>query len=136
MHDRQAEGIGAAQSSSVQFTVVPKAGATARAISATYSTTYLASIGAVDAGANRITLPVFGLYPAHSNQVRIVVKRGKASVLGAPFVKEDYGIAFPRNETKVLKRPDTLRNKVDTTLLKMREDGSYQRIHDKWFGKK
>jgi polar amino acid transport system substrate-binding protein len=62
--------------------------------------------------------------------------KGKASVLGAPFVKEDYGIAFPRNETKVLKRPDTLRNKVDTTLLKMREDGSYQRIHDKWFGKK
>ena len=56
--------------------------------------------------------------------------KGKASVLGAPFIKEDYGIAFPR------KGPDVLRNKVDTTLLKMREDGSYQRIHDKWFGKK
>ena len=55
---------------------------------------------------------------------------GKASVLGAPFIKEDYGIAFPR------KGADTLRNKVDTTLLKMREDGSYQRIYDKWFGKK
>jgi len=56
--------------------------------------------------------------------------KGKASVLGAPFIKEDYGIAFPR------KGADTLRNKVDTTLLKMREDGSYQRIYDKWFGKK
>lgn len=52
--------------------------------------------------------------------------KGRVATVGTPFRKEDYGILFPRGRT--------LRYEVNVVLLKMREDGSYQRIHDKWFG--
>jgi polar amino acid transport system substrate-binding protein len=52
--------------------------------------------------------------------------KGKVATVGAPFRKEDYGIVFPRG--------NPLRNDVNVTLLRMREDGTYQRLYDKWFG--
>jgi polar amino acid transport system substrate-binding protein len=51
--------------------------------------------------------------------------KGRATTIGAPFRKEDYGILFPRDSP--------LRNQVNVTLLKLREDGTYQRLYDKWF---
>ena len=52
--------------------------------------------------------------------------KGRVSTVGAPFRKEDYEIVLPRSST--------LRSHVNVALLRMREDGSYQRIYDKWFG--
>lgn len=54
--------------------------------------------------------------------------KGRVSLVGSPFRKEDYGIVFPRGSN--------LRSQVNVTLLRMREDGSYQRIYDRWFGAK
>ena len=51
--------------------------------------------------------------------------KGRVQLVGAPFRKEDYGIVFPRGSS--------LRSEVNIALLSMREDGSYQRIYDRWF---
>ncbi len=51
--------------------------------------------------------------------------KGQVTTVGAPFRKEDYGIIFPRGSP--------LRSQVNVTLLRMREDGTYQRLYDKWF---
>ncbi len=53
---------------------------------------------------------------------------GKVNVVGPVFHVENYGFVF-RNGSD-------LRKKVDATLLAMREDGSYDTLSDKWFGKK
>ena len=50
---------------------------------------------------------------------------GRVQVVGAPFRKEDYGIVFPPSSK--------LRKPVNEALLKLREDGTYQAIYDKWF---
>jgi polar amino acid transport system substrate-binding protein len=54
--------------------------------------------------------------------------KGRVELVGAPFRKEDYGIVFPRNAA--------LRKQVNVTLLSLREDGTYQRLYDKWFTNK
>jgi len=51
---------------------------------------------------------------------------GTVDLVGAVLQPEDYGIAFP-NESP-------LREDADETLLKMREDGTYGQIKQKWFG--
>ena len=52
--------------------------------------------------------------------------RGLVRMVGTQFNENGVGFAFP------LQSP--LRKKVDTILLGMREDGSYQRIFERWFG--
>ena len=54
--------------------------------------------------------------------------RGRAHVVGAPFRKEDYGIVFETG--------NPLRKRVDNALLALREDGTYQKLYDKWFAGK
>jgi len=54
--------------------------------------------------------------------------KGKVSLVGSTFRKEDYGIVFPQGSK--------LRSQVNITLLRMREDGAYQRIYDRWFASK
>ncbi len=51
--------------------------------------------------------------------------RGKVRMIGSVFRRENYGIMFPADSP--------LRKKVNASLLKMREDGSYDRLYDKWF---
>jgi polar amino acid transport system substrate-binding protein len=51
--------------------------------------------------------------------------RDKVQVIGGIFRRENYGIMFPQGST--------LRKKVNASLLKMREDGSYDRLYDRWF---
>ena len=54
--------------------------------------------------------------------------KGRVQLVGPTFRKEDYGIAFPRNSP--------LRKQVNVALLALREDGTYQRLYDKWFTSK
>jgi polar amino acid transport system substrate-binding protein len=53
--------------------------------------------------------------------------KGRVTTVGSPFRKEDYGIALPQGSP--------LRVRVNVELLKMREDGTYGRLYDKWFTK-
>jgi polar amino acid transport system substrate-binding protein len=62
--------------------------------------------------------PVLLFYAAHQG-------KGKASLVGAVFRKESYGIIFPQNSS--YRRP------VDNALLTLKENGTYQRLYDKWF---
>lgn len=52
--------------------------------------------------------------------------KGQVNLVGSPFRKEDYGIVFPQNSP--------LRKRVNNALLLLREDGTYLRLYDKWFG--
>lgn len=63
--------------------------------------------------------PVLAYYVAHEGA-------GDAAMVGTVFQNADYGIAF-RNSSD-------LRKQADEALLKMREDGDYELIRDKWFG--
>ncbi len=54
--------------------------------------------------------------------------KGQVSMVGAPFRREDYGFLFARG--------NPLRSEVNVVLLKLREDGTYTRIYDRWFGAK
>jgi polar amino acid transport system substrate-binding protein len=47
-------------------------------------------------------------------------------IVGGVFAHEDYGIAFPTGSA--------LRKKVNTTILAMQSDGSYDRIYEHYFG--
>jgi polar amino acid transport system substrate-binding protein len=51
--------------------------------------------------------------------------KGKVNVVGPVFRKESYGIVFSQNS--LYRRP------VNAALLKLKEDGTYQRLYDKWF---
>ncbi|MFA5020829.1 MAG: transporter substrate-binding domain-containing protein [Patescibacteria group bacterium] len=50
----------------------------------------------------------------------------KIAVLPDLFDKQDYGIVFPSGSG--------LREPVNRVILKIQEDGTYDRIYDKWFG--
>ena len=54
--------------------------------------------------------------------------KGLVKMVGPEFNKNDVGFVFPLDSR--------LRKKVDLALLSMREDGTYQRIYDKWFSAK
>jgi polar amino acid transport system substrate-binding protein len=62
--------------------------------------------------------PVLQHYASHDG-------KGRTQVVGNVFRKEDYGIAFPLGSA--------LRKRVDGALLVLREDGTLQRLSDKWF---
>jgi polar amino acid transport system substrate-binding protein len=52
--------------------------------------------------------------------------KGKVNVVGPIFRKESYGIVFPQNSP--YRRP------VNAALLRLKENGTYQKLYDKWFG--
>ncbi len=54
-------------------------------------------------------------------------KTNKYEVVGGAFTTEDYGIALPSNSP--------LRKKINEELLKMYQNGDYETIRAKWFGK-
>ena len=49
------------------------------------------------------------------------------AVVGPPFRAENYGIAFPLDSK--------IRHTIDTALQKLKENGMFDQIRDKWFGK-
>jgi polar amino acid transport system substrate-binding protein len=62
--------------------------------------------------------PVLLHYTAHQG-------KGKAHVVGQVFRKEGYGIAFPPGSP--------WRRRTNYALLKLKEDGTYDRIYNQWF---
>ncbi len=62
--------------------------------------------------------PVLLYYSAHSG-------KGKVQVVGPVFREENYGIVFPTNSP--------YRELVNKALLTLKENGTYQRLYDKWF---
>ena len=59
----------------ITFTIVPKPGSTAKAISVTYSKAYLVAQRKLGSRVKEATVPVFGLYADYNNTVRITVKQ-------------------------------------------------------------
>lgn len=51
----------------------------------------------------------------------------KVMVVGARFARHSYGFAYPQDSGE-------LEEKVNQALLKMKEEGAYDRIYEKWFG--
>ena len=64
--------------------------------------------------------PVLEYYVNHSGA-------GIAAMAGPVFKDEDYGIAFPLDSP--------LKEEADQALLSMEEDGSYDLLKQKWFGR-
>ncbi len=56
---------------------------------------------------------------------------GRVRVVGPVFRKENYGILFPRGSDAP--RKISLRKRVNESLLKMREDGTYDSLYQRWF---
>ena len=52
--------------------------------------------------------------------------KGKVKAVGPLYQGQTYGIAFPQGSA--------LRDKVDISLLKFMEDGTYNKLYEKWFG--
>jgi glutamine transport system substrate-binding protein len=52
--------------------------------------------------------------------------KGKVKVVGPLYQGQSYGIAFPQGST--------LREKVTITILKFKENGTYDALYKKWFG--
>jgi polar amino acid transport system substrate-binding protein len=63
--------------------------------------------------------PVLQYHAAHEG-------KGKVQVVGPVFRKESYGIQFPNGSP--------LRKSVNEALLRLRENGTYDRLLTRWFG--
>jgi len=62
--------------------------------------------------------PILAFYAAHSD--------GKAKLAGPVFLRENYGVALPTGSP--------LAERLNQSLLKLREDGTYGTIYREWFG--
>ncbi|AFZ27766.1 amino acid ABC transporter substrate-binding protein, PAAT family [Cylindrospermum stagnale PCC 7417] len=51
--------------------------------------------------------------------------KGKVEVVGSIFREENYGIVLPNNSP--------YRKQINSALLSLKEDGTYQTLYDKWF---
>ncbi|MEI6271685.1 MAG: aryl-sulfate sulfotransferase, partial [Chloroflexota bacterium] len=101
------DGVAVTRLKSVKFTIAPKSGATARAISGTYSKAYLQSRGYISGSS--ITVPVYGLYPDRTNQVQLEVSAQRRVTLSTAitttaftgaderFTPGNYEVLTPRN---------------------------------------
>ncbi|MBD2446999.1 transporter substrate-binding domain-containing protein [Nostoc sp. FACHB-152] len=65
--------------------------------------------------------PVLLFYSANQGQ-------GQVEVVGSVFREENYGIVLPNNSP--------YRKPINSALLKLRENGTYQALYDKWFSVK
>jgi polar amino acid transport system substrate-binding protein len=63
-------------------------------------------------------VPVLMYYAAHAGQ-------GKVQLVGETVRDESYGILLPRNSPN--------RKLINEALLKLKENGTYQSLYDKWF---
>lgn len=72
-----------------------------------------------DADAVVYDAPVLLYYASHEG-------KGKVEVVGSIFRKESYGILFPQGSP--------YRKPVNEALLRLRENGAYDRLYAKWFG--
>jgi len=78
-----------------------------------------AALSKGDADAVVYDAPVLQYYASHDG-------KGKFQVVGPVFRKESYGILFP---------PESRNRKlVNEALLRLKENGTYDRLNTKWFG--
>src|SRR5262249_18724312 len=63
--------------------------------------------------------PVLLYYASHEGQ-------GRVKVVGPQFEMATVGFTFPINSP--------LRRSVNSAILKLRENGTYQQLYSKWFG--
>jgi polar amino acid transport system substrate-binding protein len=54
------------------------------------------------------------------------LSKGRVKVVGPEIRIQDVGFVFQLD--------DPLRRRVNSVLLALREDGTYERLHGKWFG--
>ena len=80
-----------------------------------------AMIAALRDGAEAVlfSAPTLRYYAAHGGS-------GRVRLVGPEFDKGDLGFVVPVDSP--------LRRRVDAALLALRDDGTYQRLHKKWFG--
>ena len=105
-------------------------------VAKTTTASYLASLGATFEGKPTITDCLTGMSQDKFDAVvfdQPVLQyylsehaAGESRLVGPVFKPRDYGIAFPIGSA--------LRRHVDDILLAIREDGTYDRIRQKWFG--
>ncbi len=79
----------------------------------------LAALEQGDVDAVVYDAPVLQYYASHEG-------KGKVQVVGSVFRKEAYGILFPDQSP--------YRKRVNEALLRLRENGTYDRLQTKWFG--
>ncbi len=79
----------------------------------------LAAFESGDADAVVFDAPVLSYYATHDG-------RDLAELAGPIFLRENYGIAFPTGSPLV--------EEVNQALLALRENGTYDQIHRRWFG--
>lgn len=72
-----------------------------------------------DADAVVYDAPILQYHASHEG-------KGKVQTVGSVFRKESYGIQFPKGSP--------LRKQVNEALLRLRENGTYDRLQTKWFG--
>lgn len=65
--------------------------------------------------------PILAYYVSHEG-------KGIGRVVGPIFLPENYGIALPTSSPNA--------DQINHSLLKLREDGTYNQIYRKWFGQK
>ena len=63
--------------------------------------------------------PALRYYAAHDGA-------GLVKMVGPEFNRQDIGFVFQLG--------DPLRRKVSSVIVALREDGTYQRLYEKWFG--
>jgi len=71
VRDVQVNGVSVDDLASVRYTIAAKPGSASRPVSVTFSRDALVRRGKADSAIGRLTLPVFGLYANHANQVAI-----------------------------------------------------------------
>src|SRR5581483_3361338 len=64
--------------------------------------------------------PVLRYYAAHEG-------KGLVKLVGPDFDKREAGFVFPEGSP--------LRRQINSALVAIREDGTHQRIYEKWFGR-
>ena len=63
--------------------------------------------------------PILLYYSSHEG-------KGKVAMVGSAFKSEGYGVLFPSNSS--------WRKPVNQAILTLREDGTYDKLYEKWFG--
>lgn len=96
----------------VKFSVTPKPGSVTRPLSATYSKAYLDGRGYVDAAAQQITVPVFGLYDGYTNKVTVTYSFADGSSATSTAIGQTEPFDSPQFDN-----PNVLQARTKTTNL-------------------
>lgn len=95
-------GVNTRRLQSVEFTVQPRPGATAEAVSASYSERDLVAKGRVDAVGGTVTIPVFALYENYANTVTLRVRDGRTTNLTTTITTDAWQGGFNVNDREVV----------------------------------